>query len=556
MSRKRSYFLLITSLALALLLSLLLLKIFYFKKMTSVEIPTYTFDKSPAISLPSTPVSPATPALSPSPGLTLPAQTGGSVKVLVPRKILAKKILKEQAIIPPASESAEKLSSATAPNQNEVKIITLEALVSPEIWDLSWGLHPFPDMIDLYLGNPPSEYDLGQIIPSRTLLNGRLPPASHEVLSSYGKFSGPVLHFRYQGTEAIKSLHSLSGHRLLSGEMIRIEITGPLVDREKNVVALFKAEGHVTVKDKIPPFTTATLAPAPNLQHWNNTPVNLIFKALDSVSGVKETRYRFSIDGGNSWSDWTIASPVEGSTSGGSPYESSGGSYSSDGFYLVEYRSIDMAGNEEPSRPQTIKIDLSPPVIRMRSFLKSYPYNSLLSLTYETADKFSGVEGSQATFNGATVKNGTSVTLNHPGINSFAVTTIDQAGNHILQRGNFFVQYRFIGFLPPISKDGKGLFEMGSTLPVSFQITDSVGAAVPNAEASISAHKISREIPSGESLDASPPGKVDEGEIFRYDPFTNQYLYNMSTETLSAGTWRIDVTLDDGSIHSAFFSLK
>ncbi len=547
MSRKRRYFLLITGLAFIFLFSFLLFQKFHFKNSAPVETPKSTYEESPAVIPPSTLVSPAAPALSPSTGLTLPVQAKSSAKSPAPRRIPEKKISKGSEII---------LAAGLGGEDDKVKQITLEMLVSPVIWELSWELHPFPDLIDLYLGNPPSEYDLGQIIPSRTLLNGSLPPASHEVLSSYGKFSGPVLHFRYQGTEAIKSLHAVLGHPLLSGEKSKIEITGPLVDREKNVVALFKAEGFVTVKDGIPPFTMATLAPAPNLQHWNNTPVNLTFKALDSVSGVKETRYRYSTDGGNSWSAWNIASPYAESASGGSPYESSGGVYSSDGSYLVEYRSIDMAGNEEPSRQQIIKIDLSPPAVKMRPFLKSYPYNSFLTVTFETNDNFSGVEGSQATFNGAPVKNGTSVTLNHPGINSFAVNTTDLAGNHVVQRANFLVQYRFIGFLPPIPQDGNRLFDLGSTLPVRFQITDAVGAPVPNAEASISARKVSRDIPSGESIDLSPSGKIDEGEIFRYDPFTNQYLYNLSTEPLSSGTWRIDVTLDDGSSHSAFFSLK
>jgi hypothetical protein len=46
------------------------------------------------------------------------------------------------------------------------------------------------------------------------------------------------------------------------------------------------------------------------------------------------------------------------------------------------------------------------------------------------------------------------------------------------------------------------------------------------------------------------------GKAFEYDPGSELYRFNLSTKPLSKGTWRIRITLDDGSVHRTQISLR
>jgi len=54
---------------------------------------------------------------------------------------------------------------------------------------------------------------------------------------------------------------------------------------------------------------------------------------------------------------------------------------------------------------------------------------------------------------------------------------------------------------------------------------------------------------------AGTVGLVNE-TLFRYDPTGQQYIFNLSTKGLSAGTWRLKVSLDDGATYTTLISLK
>ena len=104
--------------------------------------------------------------------------------------------------------------------------------------------------------------------------------------------------------------------------------------------------GSCTVKiDATPPTTTVSGADGA----WHTSAVTLNFAAGDaSGSGVAATEY--SLDGGVSWTAGTsvvIAAPASGAN---------------DGIHTVEYRSTDAAGNVEPYKSCTVKIDTNAPV--------------------------------------------------------------------------------------------------------------------------------------------------------------------------------------------------
>jgi hypothetical protein len=118
------------------------------------------------------------------------------------------------------------------------------------------------------------------------------------------------------------------------------------------------------------------------------------------------------------------------------------------------------------------------------------------------------------------------------------------------------VTYQFLGFQTPIQMDGSKVFKFGSTIPVKFQLKRRNGTPAPDVTATLALQRYTNGIPVGDPIDASPTGGSDSGNVFRYDPQEDHYIYNLSTRTLSVGTWKLIVTLDDGSAYNVLIGLK
>ena len=86
-------------------------------------------------------------------------------------------------------------------------------------------------------------------------------------------------------------------------------------------------------------------------------------------------------------------------------------------------------------------------------------------------------------------------------------------------------------------------------------MTDADGNFITTATAEISLVKTSNNIEGEEEVLVST-GTADTGETFRYDEESNQYIYNLSTSNLSAGTWEISVSLDDNTAYRVIISVK
>jgi len=99
---------------------------------------------------------------------------------------------------------------------------------------------------------------------------------------------------------------------------------------------------------------------------WHNRPVSLRLIAVDALSGVASTRYR--LDGG-AWTEGsrlTVAAPAD---------------HANDGLHLVEFRSLDEAGNLEGLRTVKVGIDTTRPRTRaplpalvMRGFWPTFTF--------------------------------------------------------------------------------------------------------------------------------------------------------------------------------------
>jgi hypothetical protein len=119
------------------------------------------------------------------------------------------------------------------------------------------------------------------------------------------------------------------------------------------------------------------------------------------------------------------------------------------------------------------------------------------------------------------------------------------------------VSYDFLGFQPPITANGEGLFS-GRTIPVKIRIVDYFGIPVPDAEAFVF---YAPGMPSIVDIEAAPLANTNggSGNAMRYDPEEGQYIFNWDIAGLTNGKYTIRVDLGEGSCsgeHTAVVTLK
>jgi len=117
------------------------------------------------------------------------------------------------------------------------------------------------------------------------------------------------------------------------------------------------ADASTTVDTTSPATAYALSGPSGN-DGWFTGPVEMTLTASDATSGVGSTTFRVD---GNAWLPYTGSLTVAG-----------------DAVHHVEFGSLDLAGNAEPSRSVEVKIDASPP-----EFVAKGPSGTLRSSTVE-----------------------------------------------------------------------------------------------------------------------------------------------------------------------------
>jgi hypothetical protein len=113
------------------------------------------------------------------------------------------------------------------------------------------------------------------------------------------------------------------------------------------------------------------------------------------------------------------------------------------------------------------------------------------------------------------------------------------------------VHYNFSGFLPPPTN--KAVFELGSTVPIAFQLSNASGQLISRLSA-VASLQIERVDAAGNPL-GSPftPASPGHTSLTYTD---NHYSFNWQTTGLSAGYYEILLTLDDGTVHKIIVSLS
>lgn len=198
--------------------------------------------------------------------------------------------------------------------------------------------------------------------------------------------------------------------------------------------------------------------------------------------------------------------------------------------------------------------EIVPPTITIDSPVGDYYLNATTTVQFASMDA-SGVETVSATLNGIPVASGQIVTLSQAGTNTLEVVSIDNEGNTAQEKSVFRVTYRTNGFLSPVKSDGIGVYNQGRTLPIKFSLFDMRNNFVPQIIAHLYVAKVGNNVVGTDEIPLST-SVADNGNQFRYDLLTQQYIFNLSTNTMSPGTWQIKAVLDSGQEIKAIISIK
>jgi len=269
--------------------------------------------------------------------------------------------------------------------------------------------------------------------------------------------------------------------------------------------------GSTTISiDKTAPTITGSADQTANAAGWYNHDVTVSFDANDALSGIASSTDPVILKEGTNQS-------VTGTVT-------------------------DKAGNSAETTVSGINIDETVPTITVENG-GTYLLNQ--NVTWSASDALSGL---------ATQASGT-IDTSKVGLRTQTITATDNAGNTNTVTITYSVKYAFSGILDPINANGSSLFKAGSTIPVKFTLKDSSGAYVSTANATVTYAKLSDNV-YGTDVEAISTSAATTGNVFRYDSTSNQYIFNMSTKGLTAGTYRLTIKLDDGSSYPVQISLK
>ncbi|MDP3057516.1 MAG: PxKF domain-containing protein [bacterium] len=330
--------------------------------------------------------------------------------------------------------------------------------------------------------------------------------------------------YQWDVLEGIYRIH-VEAAGYYSADSIVVNIPPPVFDLNVGLV-------RIEVPDSIAPNTTLVLSGTLGNNSWFTSDVQVNFTATDNEGGTGVNTTEYSFDN-ITWNIFTTAFNM-----------------SSEGIAMIYYRSVDNAGNTEPIKNQTVKIDKTAPEITVATPVNgSYVLNQSVIAIWAANDLISGIASATAT-----VLNGTPIDTATIGTKNFSVNATDNAGNQGTKNLTYNVVYNYSGLLPPINANGSS-FKLGSTIPIKFQLWNAGGNNISTAIARIYLTNITNGI-IGTEINGTSTSNSTTGNLFRYDSIANQYIFNLATKPLTIGTWQIRIELDDGTSRYATIGLK
>jgi lysophospholipase L1-like esterase len=220
--------------------------------------------------------------------------------------------------------------------------------------------------------------------------------------------------------------------------------------------------------------------------------------------------------------------------------------HSTSGIFTDEATLADLVGNSSPTSSLTTQVDATPPSLSV-TCPSSVLLNGKASATVVGSDGQSGLASDPS--------GSVSIDTSTVGSKTTTRTATDNVGHASTKSCTTVVGYAYSGILQPINPDGSSIFKLGSTVPVKFSLTDANGVVQTATVANLTVAKVTNEI-DGSYVEATSTSAATTGTLFRYDPSSQQYIFNLGTKELSKGTWSLKVTLDDGNSYVQRISLR
>jgi len=222
---------------------------------------------------------------------------------------------------------------------------------------------------------------------------------------------------------------------------------------------------------------------------------------------------------------------------------------------LIENLSFDF-NSSAPEVTAIIPEDITSPTITHTLLDDDYVVGvTPIIFNFSGEDTGVGLFSLLAILDGTPLIDGDIVGFDQIGNHQIEIVAEDFVGNMATEIISFNVVYSFGGFLPPIKDDGSGVYKLGRTIPIKFQLTDMNGQFISTANPVLTIRKISSGILGDEEIEL-PTISTNSDDTFRYDEKSSQYIYNLSTGGLPAGTWEIEVSLDDNTAYKVIISIK
>jgi parallel beta-helix repeat protein len=302
------------------------------------------------------------------------------------------------------------------------------------------------------------------------------------------------------------------------------------------VVDFSKEVTNSTFSDITAPTTVSSISGTLGTNDWYTSSTTVALNTVDNDGGVGVRETKYSIDNGE-WMTYATTSPITITT---------------DGIHTIQYYSTDWFGNQEATSTIAVKVDTTKPEVNVTLPTNGGEYLLRQGAvgSWSASDSLSGLLSATGT-----TANGVAIDTSSVGTKTYTVTAIDKAGNPTTKTITYYVRYSYGGILQPVDIDGASIFKFGSTVPLKFQLKDSNGTIITSAVATLSLVKKADSV-LGTDAEAVVTSNANTGNLFRYSTDGSQYIYNLSTKTLSTGTWKARITLDDGTTKEVEFSLK
>ena len=149
------------------------------------------------------------------------------------------------------------------------------------------------------------------------------------------------------------------------------------------------------------------------------------------------------------------------------------------------------------------------------------------------------------------VANGNPVDTTMLGAHTFTVDAADNLGHTANQSVSYTVAYNICALY-----DQTRAHRSGSTVPIKLQLCDSAGANHSAAAIVVNATGLTQQ--DGTASDGvEDSGDANPDDNFRYDEELEGYIFNLSTDGLTTGTWVLSFTVTGDPIpHTVQFDVR